>query len=176
MASKLCGAGRLSAAVRWMLLGISLLAAPLWARGENNCPWMNEATASDLVGGDAVGAYGANAGKSATCTFIESVGKASRVLQISVESADDSHADYLSELQAFCRSAPTPLKAIGNEAAICPFTRRRRVTVLRALGRVRNQVFIVALSTSVKGDPILTRAMLEMKIGAAAEQVAGNLF
>ena len=43
-------------------------------------------------------------------------------------------------------------------------------------GRVRDQIFVITLSTSSKRDPVLTPAMLEMKIGTAAEQVAGSLF
>lgn len=45
-----------------------------------------------------------------------------------------------------------------------------------AVARVRDQIFTVTLATTVKNDAILSPAMLQMKIGSAAELVAGNLF
>jgi hypothetical protein len=158
------------------MFAMSLIMAAT-ACAENNCPWMNEATASDLVGGgDAVGAFAAAQGKSAVCTFTEHDRKAMRTLQISVELAGDPHASFLSTVQQGCRSTSAPLKAIGNEAVTCTIDRHKAGMGERALGRVRDQVFVVTISTTLKDDPILTSAVLKMKIGTAAEQVAGNLF
>jgi hypothetical protein len=37
-------------------------------------------------------------------------------------------------------------------------------------------VFTIAISSTLKNDPILTREALKTRIYTAAEQVAGNLF
>lgn len=153
-----------------------MVAGPALAHAENNCPWLNEATASDLVGGDAVGTFVAAKNKPSVCTFTQNDGKVTRTLQITVEIATDPHSSYLSTLQADCRSSSAPLKAIGNEAATCAIDRGKAVMGERVLGRVRDQVFTITLSTSIKDDPVLTPSMLKMKISLAAEQVSGNLF
>ena len=44
------------------------------------------------------------------------------------------------------------------------------------VGRVRDQLFTITLSTTLKDDLILTRMSLKEKIYTASEQVAGNLF
>lgn len=176
MANRSCTPGRRSAAVRMVFFTVLLLFAVVSVRAENNCPWMNEATASDVVGGEATGAYVVNGGKSSACTFIQQNGNKRRTLEIRVRSSGDPHSDYLVILKAHCGSASMPLKAIGNEAATCSIRRRRKVTGELALGRVRDQVFIISLRTSIKSDPMLTPAMLEMKAWTAAELVAGNLF
>ncbi len=161
---------------RWVLISAFFLAISAIACAENNCPWMNEATASDIVGVNVVGTYAAGLDKSARCTFAEESGQTGRTLQVIVENASDAHADYLLSLRTFCAIAKEPLMAVGNEAATCSILHRKTVTGERALGRVRNQVFIISLSTSIRNDPILTPGMLAMKIVTAAEQVAGNLF
>ena len=153
-----------------------LVLRPATARAENNCPWLNEATASELVGGDAVGSFVAGKDKPSVCTFTQNDGKVTRTLQISVGIAADPHSSYLSTLQADCRSTAAPLKAIGNEAATCAIDRGKAVMGERVLGRVRDQVFTITISTSMKEDPVLTPAALKMKISLAAEQISGNLF
>ena len=159
------------------VFALSLLAMPIAARAENNCPWMNEATASDLVGGDAIGMYIAEKDKPAVCTFTEQSGKAIRTLQISVEVASDPHQRFLSTAKEGCGSnSPLPLQATGNEAVICAVDSHRKIVGQRAFGRVRDQIFTITLSTSIKDDPTLTPAMLKMKIDTAAEQVSGNLY
>jgi hypothetical protein len=65
---------------------------PVTVRVANNCPWMNEATASDLVGGDAVGTFVVGQGHPSVCTFTQQAGSVTRTLQIAVEIADHPHA------------------------------------------------------------------------------------
>jgi hypothetical protein len=43
-------------------------------------------------------------------------------------------------------------------------------------GRVRDQVYTVALRSTLKKDPILTEDIIKSNIRVAAEQVSGNLF
>ena len=176
MASSFCIHRRSLFLVALVFVVSVLFVRPTIAHAENNCPWLNEATASDLIGGDAVGSFVAAKDKPSVCTFTQNDGKVTRTLQISVEIATDPHGSYLSTLQTDCRSASAPLKAIGNEAATCAIDHGKTVTGERVLGRVRDQVFTITLSTSMKDDPILTPAMLKMKVSLAAEQVSGNLF
>lgn len=146
------------------------------ARAENHCPWMTEATAAGLIGEDVSGMILAERGKPALCTFAERTNKPMRTFQISVETAPDGHNQYLAALRRACGSSSTPLSAIGNEAATCTRDRHGNLIQSLAVGRVRDQIFTVTLSTSVKDDPVLTPAMLKMKVGIAAEQVSGSLF
>jgi hypothetical protein len=157
-------------------LAVVWMAVPTLGRAENSCPWMNEATASDLVGGDVVGAYLVSKGSSSVCTFTQRMGMSTRTLQISVDLAADSHDSFLSIVGAQCGASAAPLQAIGNEAVTCVIDRGKAEMGEQVLGRVRDQVFVIALSTSIKNDPVLTPTALKVKIRSAAEQVAGNLF
>jgi hypothetical protein len=160
----------------FLLFGALVLVAPCTARAANNCPWLNEATASAFIGHDANGMYAASADKPALCTFAESGPKPLRTLQISVEVAPDAHSRYLAVSRLACPSGSEPLPAVGNEAATCVVDRRGGATEATAVGRVRDQIFTIILGTSAKNDAILTPEILRMKIDLAAEQVAGNLF
>jgi len=157
------------------LVAICLLFLPASCQAKNNCPWLNEATASGLMGGTAVGDYTAAApGSPAVCAFVRQDAGATRTLRIAVEIAPEPHARF-AELAQVC-AVPTALKAIGNEAVECAADDRRGGMGQRAVSRVRDQVFTITISSSLKDDPELTRDALQSKIGVAAEQVAGNLF
>ena len=159
-----------------VLAGALLLASPCTARAANNCPWLNEATASAFIGHDATGAYASGAATPALCTFAENGPRPLRTLQISVEVAPDAQSRYLAVSRLACPSGSEPLPAVGNEASTCLVDRRGGTTEATAVGRVRDQIITIILGTSVKNDAILTPEMLRMKIALAAEQVAGNLF
>ena len=159
-----------------VLFGALLLAAPCTARAANNCPWLNEATASAFIGRSATGAYAAASASSALCTFTENAVQPLRTLHISVETVSDAHSRYLAAARMACPSGPGPLPAVGNEASTCVLVRSGGGTEAKAVGRVRDQIFTITLATSVKNDAVLSPAMLGMKIDSAAEQVAGNLF
>jgi hypothetical protein len=155
------------------ICGLSLTAGALAA---NNCAWLNEATASGLLGGAAVGeASAATDGQPAVCTFVESEAGMKRILRLTVEVVPNAHARVGALLQS-CGPDAAPLKAIGNEATACAVDDRKSLMGERVVGRVRNQVFTINISSTLKNDPILTRDALKAKIYSAAEQVAGNLF
>jgi hypothetical protein len=46
----------------------------------------------------------------------------------------------------------------------------------KVVGRVRNQAFVVSVSSSVENDASMTREMRREKANLTAEQVAGILF
>jgi hypothetical protein len=155
--------------------GLCLASLPRPARASNDCPWLNEATASGYLGGDAVGAFkGTSAGGPATCTFTQHGEQVTRTLTITVEIVSNPHERFSSIAQS-CGAASEPLHAIGNEALSCAMDNRHGASE-QAVGRVRDQVFSITIHTTAKDDPVLTRDALKSRIYSASEQVAGNLF
>ena len=169
-------ASRLSQQLRRALQIFIACALCIPANASNACPWMNEATASGLLGDDVVGSYkGASSpGQPGTCTFTRGSGDAVRTLVIEIETAPDAAA-RMKSMQKGCSSDPSSLQAIGNEAIMCAVDRGSRQGEL-VVGRVRDQMFTIRISSSIKSDPVLTRESLTSKISSAAEQIAGNLF
>lgn len=154
---------------------LSIAALP--AHAANNCPWMTEATASSLLGGDAVGAYTAAVGAApAVCTFTRSNPEATRTIRVSVEIVSTSPHEHLATMEQTCGAHAEALQAIGNEAVFCSTKTPDASATELALGRVRDQVFTITLATSLKGDRELTTDVLKAHLYTAAEQVAGNLF
>ena len=64
------------------------------------------------------------------------------------------------------------LKAIGNEARVCSLGTNREM-VEKVVGRVRNQAFVIRLTSTEK---MASGKDLRIKVRGLAEQVAGNLF
>jgi hypothetical protein len=163
-------------ALRMAMLAAVLMAWTRPCRASNDCPWLNEATASGLLGGDAVGAFtDAAAGQPAVCTFTYDGQGTKRTLRITVEVTPDAHARVMAAAQS-CGAAAAPIKAIGNEAMSCAVDDRKGGPGERVMGRVRDQAFTVTIASTLKNDPELTRDALKAKIYMAAEQVSGNLF
>jgi hypothetical protein len=143
---------------------------------KNNCPWLNEATAGGLLGGDAVGDFtAASASQPAVCTFTQTGANFTRTLRITVEVTPDTHARLQTAAQP-CGKNAAPMQAIGNEASMCAIESRNAAPSEFVAGRVRDQLFTITFTTTLKDDPILTRPALKEKAYTAAEQVAGNLF
>lgn len=145
-------------------------------QAKNNCPWINEATAGGLLGGEAVGEFtAASPGQPAVCTFTQTGANFTRTLRITVEVVPDTHARLEIATQA-CGKNAAPIQAIGNEASLCALDTHNVGLTELVVGRVRDQLFTITLSTTLKDDLILTRMALKEKIYTASEQVAGNLF
>ena len=160
----------------WIPVLYGLLTAALPAHAANDCPWMSETTASSLLGGDANGLYvAANERKPAVCTFTQQTPEGSRSLQVTVQIVGDPQA-RLAQAEETCGTEPAPLHAIGNEAIYCNGAEGAGQRIERAVGRVRDKVFSITLTTSIKDDAVLTRDALKARIYTASEQVAGNLF
>ena len=158
------------------IVGAGLIGIPIASHATNNCAWLNEATASGFLGGDSVGTFTeAASGQPAVCSFVNQTAAGTRTLRITVELDPDAHT-RVGAISASCGSDVAPLKAIGNEALVCAADDRKLSQGERVVSRVRDQVFTILISTTLKNDPILTREALKTKIYSAAEQVAGNLF
>ena len=170
------GQGILRKSLRGAVL-LVCLSMPTLALAANNCPWMNEATASALLGGQSMGAYSpAGTNQPAVCTFTQSAADVTRTLKITVASAqEDPHARFI-QSGSSCQSDAAPLKAIGNEAITCALNDGGKSHGARAVGRVRDQIFEILITTTRIDDPILTRDALKIRMNTAAEQTAGNLF
>jgi len=147
------------------------------AHASNSCPWMNEATASGLLGDEAVGSYSpaASPGQVASCTFTQHGSSGMRTLVIEIETTPNV-GSKLKAMEKSCSSAASPLQAIGNEAVMCASDDPGNRFGERVVGRVRDQIFAIRISTSLRNDPLLKRDALRSRISSAAEQVAGNLF
>jgi hypothetical protein len=158
-----------------ILLGICLIGVPTSARAANNCAWINEATASGLLGGEAVGDVTAADGQPTVCTFTQTSAGVKRTLRLTVEISTDAHA-RVGVIAQSCGPDAAPIKAIGNEALVCAADDRKAGLGELVVGRVRDQVFTITIGSSLKNDPILKRDALKARIYTAAEQVAGNLF
>jgi hypothetical protein len=159
-----------------MLLGACMICMPVGARAANHCAWLNEATASGLLGGEAIGEVTETAAaEPIVCTFIHQDAGVKRTLRVTVELSADPHA-RLNAIAQVCGSDETPLRAIGNEALSCAADDRKGGIGERVIGRVRDQVFTITISSTLKNDPGLNRDVLRSKIYTAAEQVSGNLF
>lgn len=151
--------------------------APYAAHATNNCPWLNEATASGVLGGNAVGSYtAATNGRAAVCAFVSVGVDAKRTLRITVEAGVAAPHMRLAAMEAACEGKGTPLDAIGNEAIVCRARPRGGMRGELVAGRVRDQVFTIMLVTGRKDEPVFTDEMLRMHIAVVAEQVTGNLF
>jgi hypothetical protein len=177
MASKAAFSTKISREFVLLVMGVGCLALPAVSHATNNCPWINEATAGGLLGGDAVGMKtdAAAADQPTVCTFTQQGAGVMRTLRLTVEIAAQPHV-RMGAIAQVCGADASPIKAIGNEALVCTADDRKGGVGERVVGRVRDQVFTITIVSSLKVDPILNREALKAKIYTAAEQVAGNLF
>lgn len=161
--------------LRWLLLGVAMLAAA--ANGaEMNCPWLNSATASGILGGPVVvTVIDTNKNSDdATCTFSYRERGIARGLHI-VVTTTSSPGQQFAAIRQQCGLNPTPLKAIGNEAVECTLEDKAERSA-QVVGRVRDRAFVVKVSTSRPNDPELTQRAQAEKAKDVAEQVAGSLY
>jgi hypothetical protein len=156
-----------------------LLLSLLWifpnvCRGPTKCPWMNEATARGVLGGPLTVKTNIHERGDGVCEFSRKEGAALHELRISVELMTDI-AKQFPNVRSQCPSNSTPLRAIGNEALMCS-VEEKGVYAEKVVGRVREQAFVVSISSSVQGDPSMTLDIRREKVHLVAEQVAGMLF
>lgn len=154
---------------------LCLLLAPATVCAAENCPWLNAATASGLIGATATSTYvAASAGQPAVCTFTEVDSRTPSTLEIRVETTPQAH-ERLTTLTSSCNGS-SPLPAIGNEAVTCTADEGKAKPAERVIGRVRDQVFTITITLNGKTLSPTDRDDLKMRIATAAEQVSGNLF
>ena len=149
----------------WIALWLPALCA-----ASDKCPWLNQATAGGVLGGEVTSAAIelSKSGDTGHCDYVRTEGSISRHLFIEVNISRD-HASY----KAQCASEAAPVKAIGNEAVTCAFEGKPGEIAQQVAGRVRDRMFLVRVSTN---DPRAAAAGLREKARSVAEQVAGFLF
>jgi hypothetical protein len=145
------------------------------SHAEGHCAWLNDATASGVLNGPATLALESGADDQSVCAFTyQKTPLEYAALRILVQPMSDP-GKAVSAHKSLCTSDPTPLKSIGNEAIACAadvgYSRGEQV-----IGRVRDRLFIVTVSSTAARDPMMMRAMLQDKAKLIAEQVAGALF
>jgi len=165
--------------LKWVLLAcVSAIAASALAQ-DAHCAWLNDATASGVLNGPVTlsleTAPVPDQADQSICVFTN--GKSAKdysALRIVVQPLKDVDKAVASR-QSLCTSPPAALKAIGNEAIACAadvgYSRGEQV-----IGRVRDRLFIVTVSSTIAQDPSMTRPLLRDKARMIAEQIAGALF
>jgi hypothetical protein len=165
--------------MRYLTLVLFLLVTPLPAlcQGNVGCPWLNVATASGVLrSSDNSGTMAAmSQGSKEACTFLYHDATASRELRITTEEVQDP-SQAMTSYKTHCSGEASPLPAIGNEAVMCAADVKGQAAGEQVIGRVRDQVFTVAISTSARNDPSMSGDDLKERTRNIAEQVAGALF
>jgi hypothetical protein len=153
-----------------LLLGMALV--PALCHAEGVCTWINRATATDSPDVEIRDAQTAVADGGSRCIFSYSEGGSAYNVQITVRIIDSDQESMRPE--APCTSAKTPLTGIGNEAVLCSADVRHNRGE-QVIGRVRDKMFLVVVSSREGRDSPVTRKALSDRATLIAEQVAGNL-
>jgi len=157
-----------------LLLGLALF-LPALCHAQAKCPWLTEPTARGVLGGPVKATVKLSEKHDGVCEFSRQQGTVVLELRISVEIMTDvpkQFATYLTQ----CPPKSTPLTAIGNEAVTCSVQEHADRYVEKVVSRVRDQAFVVTLSSSAQNDPSMSPGMRTEKTQLVAEQVAGILF
>jgi hypothetical protein len=185
------------------ILFATFLFVPALCQAEDSCLWLNAATAGGVLGGavtatvSRANANGSVAGTSnakssagptsanpagtaysskgpddSECVFVRQAGINTGELRIDVRTMSEPGKEFAA-YAARCGVHPTPLKAIGNEAAACTLNGTAGQLAEQVVGRVRDRAFIIRLGIN---DSSITQNLLREKARKVAEQVAGNLF
>ena len=144
-------------------------------RALTKCPWLNEATARGILGGDVTLLVKLDDQGAGVCKFTRQQGAATHELHISVDLMTDIPKQFPTHL-AQCPPKSPALPATGNEAVTCTTHTKENHYAELVVGRVRNQAFAVSLSSTTQDDPSMTQKERREKTNLIAEQVAGILF
>jgi len=148
---------------------------PTVCHAQAKCPWINEATARGVLGGDVTLTARVNDRGEGICEYSRQQGAAVRQLRVAVNLMTDIPKQFPAYL-AQCPPRSEPVRAIGNEAVTCSTEGKGHTSAEVVVGRVREQAFVVSLSSSLQDDPSMTQEMRRQKVNLVAEQVAGILF
>jgi hypothetical protein len=137
------------------------------------CPWFSEATARGILGGPVASSIKLREHADGICEFSRQQGGTTLQIRISVDLMSDITKQFPTYL-AQCPPKSSPAKAIGNEAITCSL--KDKQSTERIVGRVRDQAFVVDVSSNASDDPSMTVEKMRDKANLIAEQVAGSLF
>lgn len=159
---------------RTLLLCLSML-MPSVCHGQAKCPWINEATAGGILGGAVTVTVNVSDKGGGDCEFSRRVGQMVQHLRVSVHVMTDIAMQFPSYL-AQCPPKSAPVPAIGNEAVMCRMRAKGGQYEERVVGRVRDQAFIVGVSSNFSDDRSMAQQTSRKKANLVAEAVAGILF
>ncbi|MEI9969497.1 MAG: hypothetical protein WDM87_13070 [Terracidiphilus sp.] len=160
----------------WIAAGVfSLLAGP--CNAQSTCPWLNAATASGVLGGSATMEVNNTGVSTGVCVFHFQDEAQNNTLRISVIKADrpENAGKEMMPYESKCTASGLPLKGVGNEAILCASDTAKSSGEL-VVGRVRDNIFTVAINAGTGDNPAATKDDLEDKAQEIAKQVAGILF
>jgi len=159
------------------LLFLIAASLPAFCAAPSSCPWLNAATAGGFLGGDATVTIKPSSPNKDDfiCAFLHHKGNVTATLRIEVNTLTEpmtSHDAF--ELSAKqCGKTTIPLMAVGNEAMICKRRTKAGTLAEHVVGRVRNRVFLLDISSNA---PHINESDLHDKVEQISEQVAGILF
>jgi hypothetical protein len=156
-----------------LLLGMAFLPAVCHAQAK--CPWINEATARGIVGGAVTVTVKVNDQGAGFCEFSRPQEAAVHQLRIAVDIMTDIPKQFPTYL-AQCPPKSASLRAVGNESVMCSTQGKPDQFAEIVVGRVRNQAFVVSVSSTVQDDRSMPQEGRREKANLIAEQVAGILF
>jgi len=161
--------------LKWTLLASLIFVSARGKAEEGHCAWLNDATASGVLNGPVTLDLETAPDDATICVFTNlKTAKDYSALRIMVQPLADATKAVRSH-ESQCTSPAVALKAIGNEAVSCSadvgYSRGEQV-----IGRVRDRLFSVSVSSTMAQDPLMTRELLQDKAKMIAEQVAGALF
>ena len=160
---------------RHHILLLILAFMPAACHAQTKCPWINEATARGVLGGTVTVTVKVNDQGAGVCEFSRQQESAVHQLRISVDIMADIPKQFPTYL-AQCPPKSASLRAIGNEAVMCSMHSKPDQYAESVVGRVRNQAFVVSVSSTVQNDASMTQDARREKANLVAEQVAGILF
>jgi hypothetical protein len=148
--------------------GLAMVLSCCALQAQENCPWLNAATAAGALGGSVTVQFvpASASVASATCRFRSSSPEGQ--IEIEVKPLPAGAKDFAA-FSAECRQQGQPLRAIGNEAFAC----HPAPNTFTVVGRVRDQGFRFTLASSAASE---NGSFYAAKTRSLAEIVAGNLF
>lgn len=167
-----CAAGKWASIA---LCALSLL--PAACSAQSPCPWLNNATATGVLGGPVTVEAKSTPAGAGICVFQYKDKVESNTLRIAVIKASkpEDAGKEMAPYESKCTAAGLSLKGVGNEALICVSNVHKSNGEL-VVGRVRDQIFTVSISDGSGNDPAFTQEALEDKAQEIARMVAGILF
>ena len=158
------------------LLFVCLLPAvfPNMSNAAALCPFMNEATATGILGGPVevqVTVTEKDKGD-ATCEFRRKTDDSSLSLNIQVKTMHDWRVEF-PPFVAQCGHRSEPIRGIGNEAVACTGDADDHKRYDQILSRVRERSLSVRVTTL---SSQLNAGTLRQKAFQSADLVSGNLF
>lgn len=162
---------------RSIAVALAAVAISVGCHAQNNCPWLNVATASGALGAPTTLTLNKISDSSTICIFKSQSGSPAQSLSVSVTVvANSQNAEQgLKTSEKRCTSSATPLKAIGNDAVLCTDNAAASHGE-QVIGRVRDQIFIISMTAEAAPSHDTANDAMTEKVKSIAEQVAGNLF